>query len=808
MRFILAFASFVGSFSLFGQEHTITGKVTDKQLNPIGYANILLLQAQDSVLVKGNISNDLGAYVFENLPTADYIIQASFMGYVTRFSDPFRVDADFLVPTMVMEEDVENLDAVVVNAPKPTISRQVDRLVFNVENTTLSTGTTFDLLKRTPGVIVNQGELRIQNRPATVYINDRKVYLTSEELNQLLEGFSAENIKSIEVITTPPAKYDAEGGAILNIVTSKNVSLGYKGSVYTSYTQAILPKNAIGMSHYYKNNWLNAYGSYNYTNKKDYKADDERIRFFNTSGEKDQTWDTDFTRKTKTYAHNLNSILDFTLTEASTLSVTANLLFTPKEDSDIKGLTQIYSSQGNLDSLYNTTSTLKKERNNHLFNVDYTTALGENGTSLSAKANYINYHDERFQEVATLYSYPDTEAVRSNSFYTEPDQKSHIYTGQVDLVTTLGKWGFETGVKFSGIKSESEQSFYDTNGTSPVSIMAFSDAFDYDENIYAAYVNFAQDWEKWSVQLGLREEYTDVTGNSLSLGLVNNQNYFELFPTAYLMYTPSENHSFGFTYDRGITRPRFESLNPFRYFINENSFDIGNPNISPAISNYIKLHYTYKNQLTFELYYSREDDAMVVLPFQNNSDRTFRTVSTNAKYKDQISLDISYSNYVMKGWYLYTYSSLFDENLQFVGVESGNQEVSLDNFGVFNQILNFITLSEDQTLTAEISTSFLSNILSGSYLYNRPQFGLDLGLQKTFLDNRLTLSVNAEDVFNTNSVPLTSQYLNQDIYYYTQAELQRVRVGLRYNFGNFRLSDNNRPAEAEEVERLEKKDMP
>ena len=130
---------------------------------------------------------------------------------------------------------------------KQKIERKIDRISFNVENSVLSSLNTYEILKRTPGVIVSQGELLVKNRPATVYINDRKVYLSTAELEQLLSGLSGENVKSVEVITTPPARYEAEGsGAILNIVMSKNPSIGYKGSLNASNTIAVLPKYSIG----------------------------------------------------------------------------------------------------------------------------------------------------------------------------------------------------------------------------------------------------------------------------------------------------------------------------------------------------------------------------------------------------------------------------------------------------------------------------------------------------------------------------------------------------------------------------------
>ena len=302
---------FLAGYQGIAQQYTINGTVTDDQDRPIAYVNVLLLKAADSTLVKGAVSDENGGYLFSSIESGEYLAKASFVGYAETYSPPFTVDSDKQVATISMAQTEESLEAVTVTSRKPTIQRKVDRLVFNVENTVVSSGNTFDILKRTPGVVVSQGQIMIRNQPAVVYINDRKVYLTSDELQQLLEGFSGENVKSVEVITTPPAKYDAEGGAILNIVTSKNLSIGYKGSVHGSNTQAIVPKYSVGTSHYYKNDWLNAYAGYTFNSRFDYKRDEDQVRFFNPDNTENSLWLTDFRRDTRTLSHSLNTILDF-----------------------------------------------------------------------------------------------------------------------------------------------------------------------------------------------------------------------------------------------------------------------------------------------------------------------------------------------------------------------------------------------------------------------------------------------------------------------------------------------------------------
>ena len=780
----------------------LQGNIQNENKSPVAFANVILLSAEDSTSVyKGTISEEDGSFLLENVKDSTYVLKVSFIGYQEELKK-IKVKGNTDLKTIILQEASDALDEVVVNARKPKISRQVDRLVFEVENSTLSTGNTFDILKRTPGVIVSQGNLLIKNRPATVYINDRKVYLSSQELQQLLEGFSAENIKSVEVITNPPARYDAEGGAILNIVTSKNISIGYKGSLNASNTIAVVPKYNVGTSHYYKTDWLNAYASYNYNQRDLYKRDENFIEFYRPNGDVDSRWFTDFERNTENVSHSLNTILDFTLSEASSLSVSANLLFTPKSDSDLGGTTEIYDASNSLDSLFTTDSQLKNETDNVLLSASYNTKMGESG-SLSAVANYINYNDDQAQDISTEYFSPGGDLLNDNAFSTLAHQESDIFTGQLDLTTPWGASNLETGVKYSGLRSDSGQDYFDRNNGSIGVLGVLSDALNYEEDIYAAYASISKDWEKISLKAGLRGEYTDVQGLSENLGVVNSQEYFELFPTIYISYAPSENHYFSADFSRRITRPRFESLNTYRYFINENSFQDGNPNLVPSISNQIKFSYGYKNKLFFDVYWDKVNNAIGTLPFQDNENRNLRSASLNMDFNQQFSFDVTYYDYLKDWWLFSTYTSLFYMQNDFPALESGGQIVTNDVFGAYVYASNNLTLSEDGTFTGDVTATLVPDFISGSYQFEEAQFGLNIGLRKTFFDSRLTATINAEDIFNTMNIPLRSQYLNQNNGYFAMPESRMLKLGLIYKFGNFRLGDNKRAIKAEESERLE-----
>lgn len=782
-------------------QNSLKGVIIDENQKAVPFANIILLQASDSTTVyKGAVSEEDGSFLIEAVEDNDYLLEVRFVGY-ENFQKKIEVKGNTNLRKLVLIESASNLDEVTINAKRPTISRGVDRITFNVENSVLSSGNSYEILKRTPGVIVSQGQLLIKNKPADVYINDNKVYLTAQELQQLLEGFSGENVKSVEVITNPPARYNAEGGSILNIITSKNLAVGYKGSLNASNTIAIKPKYSIGTSQYYKNDWLNAFASYNYNTRQDVKTDLGNITYFDPSGGIDSKWEDEFNKDTRRITHSLSTILDFTLSEKSKLSLSANILYTPKVDSDINGRTEIYNPQMQLDSLYTTNSRLENAGDNLLFNANYSTSLGENGSTFSAQANYIKYNDDQTQDLLTQYFAPSGNIINDNSFYTIANQDTDIYTGQIDFTSTIAGLATEYGAKYSGIESNSGLDYFDTSTGSDNFNSELSDEFDYNENIFAGYVSMAKDWDTWSVKLGLRGENTDIEGQSNSLGVVNTQNYFQLFPSFYLMHTLGENHSFGLDYSKRITRPRFQSLNPYRYFLNENNFQVGNPNLKPGIANRISLNYTFKNKLSFDVYWDRTDDAPAILPFQNNENRNLRSLTDNLRYDEQFSFDVSYYDYVKDWWYLYIYNSVFRFENEFVAYESGNQIVQNDVTAVYLSASNYFTFSKDGTFSGDLTVNYFSDLIAGSYDYEEAQYGINLGLRKTFFNDRLTATISVEDLLDTYNIPLRSNYLNQDNSFYAMPESRKIRFGLLYKFGNFKLKDNQRALDAEENER-------
>ena len=785
----------------YGQTFTITGKVVDEQNQVVPYANILLLEAVDSTFVQGSSADEEGFFKLTGVEANLYLLQASYVG---SGSEPRALDItkDVSLGALIIPMQSNELDEVVVTAQRPKLQRLPDRLVFTVENTVVSQGTSWDILKNTPGVIVNQDNLMIRGQNATVYLNDRKVQLSGQEVQDLLQGLSGTNIKSVEVIANPPASYDAEGGPILNIVTSKNIVPGYKGSVNGTFTQAVFPKYSIGTSHYYKTDKLNLFANYTINPKKEINKTKKGINFIDGSDEVFSIWDTDYNQTDRSQSQNASFILDYDFDDRNSLNVTSNLLFNLDQEQETLLSNEMRNGQAQLDSTFTTENNANMDNTNLAFDLTYVHKLKKEGAQIRANGHYTYFNGEMFQHLSSAYFDADGTFLRDFGFDTDSDQEIKIFTGQLDYSTPIGNASFESGAKMSSITSENTMNFFNFNGSSSTVDASQSDRYIYDEDVYAAYLSFVKNWDKWSMKLGVRGELTKAEGNSITLGETNTQDFFEPFPSVYVLYSPSDKHSFSFDYGRNIDRPKYNDLNPFRFFYNENDFEEGNPGLRPSFSNNFNVNYTLNSEYFFDVYYRDNGRNIAYLVFQDNENQTLVEIKQNVLESQSYGLDFTVSKSILPPWFLYGYTSLFHEEETFLAEESGNVPFTNEVNGVYAYLGNYLTLSKDGTFTGEVAATYVSQFLYGSYVSDE-QFNLTIGLRKTLFDNKITLSLAAEDILEQYVPTYRSQYLNQDNFYRRRPETQFIRFGFTYNFGNFRLEDNQRGIDKNERDRLQ-----
>ena len=803
MRKIVTLFIYLFSIVGFAQGLRIKGRVVDSKNNPVAFANIVVSDGINTSDYKGTISNETGDFEIANLETKKYTLNISFLGYKTQVIE-VQIDKDTSLTGIILEDEEQQLDGVLIVAKKPTVKRLVDRLVFNVENSTLSNNNMLDVLKHTPGVMVNNDGISIKHSSPTIYINDRKVHLSTTEVIQLLESMPANNIKAIEVITSPPAKYEAEGGAVLNFVTSKNLVSGYNGSVFGNFKQGFeFPKYAIGTSHFFKGEKINAYINYNVSPRKDFRNTDQFINFIDNN-ETTSSWETDYNRTRKSSNQNINSNIDYTLNDKNTLSFSANLMFLPKSgtETDINSLTEVFGATGVLDSTFNTMNAAVDKTTNAAFTLDYVHKLNQDGEQLSFSAHHTNFNFDSDQVVNTAYLFPDQSLIRNNEFQSLSSQDIKLYTGQVDYELPIGESVFlEAGGKASFINSESVINRFLIDNGSREQDLANSDTFLYDETNLALYGSYSKDWDNWSLKAGLRTEYTNIEGNSLSENQINKSDYFKFFPTFHVMNVLNEKNEIYFTYNKRIYRPRYSQLNPFKFFLSDNSYNTGDPNLKPQIDDNFILGYTLKSKYTFELYYRNENDTSIQITFQDNDSKLLKNVDTNIERSISYGLDFTTFTAVMSNWDVYAYSSLFYYENRFAALESNNQLYTTDKWSVYLQMVNYFSFLKDKTLTADVVLTYISPLVDGpSEISNRT--GLDISVRKTFWNNRASLTMGVTDIFNTQNFTQTTKYLNQDILLNSRMENRMFTLGFNYKFGNFRLQTNKKDIESIERDRL------
>ncbi|WP_282135851.1 outer membrane beta-barrel family protein [Seonamhaeicola maritimus] len=801
-KVFLALSIFLTSLNCFAQDLVLQGHVFDEKNTPVPFANVVLLSVDGNDIISGTTTNEEGAFIFEVLSKSKYILKVTFLGFKP-FSEEIDLNLTPKFQNIILKENIEAIEGVTVVAKKPTVRRMVDRLVFNVENSTLSNNNVLDMLKHTPGVLVHDGAITIKNSRPTIYINGRKIHLSSEEVQQLLEGTSGGNIKSIEVITNPPAIYEAEGRTVLNLVTSKNIVAGYNGSVFGNYKQGSeYPKYSYGTSHFFKTKKLNTYVNFSDNPKKEYRNNKEYINFF----ENDQiktTWKTDYIRTRKTSNKSINANIDYEIDEKNSLGFSTNIIIAPRSSTKtfVNSTTEVFNNNKILDSSFVTDNRLVDETFNLAFTLDYKHKFKREGEHLFFSAHHTNYDFSSFQNVDTNYLFPDKSLIRDNRFQTFSSQVIRVNTGQIDYYLSLNEsFQFEAGAKVSSIESENIlNQFIFLDGIKEEDFDN-SDKFSYDETNYAAYLSFSKDWEDVSLKIGLRGEYTRAIGNSIPINNVNINDYLKLFPSFYLMYHLNENDNIYLRFNKRINRPRYITLNPFKYYLTDNSFLKGNPELRPHIDDVITLGYTFNKDYTFELYFRNEKDYITQIVSQDNEFNLIKYIFSNT---DAITYGIDFNTYTLlaRNWNLYVLASTFYYKNKVSTLETNNRLYTIDKWSIYGQVINYFNFLRDKSLTMDVSYLYISPVIEGPTAI-RARHGLDINLRKSFWDNRASLNIGLSDVFNTKNERLSTRYFDQDIMQNTMIENRMLILGFNYKFGNYKLTNNKKAIENTERERL------
>ncbi|MBJ6109752.1 TonB-dependent receptor [Hymenobacter sp. BT523] len=768
----------------------VRGSVLSADRSPVEFATVTLHRATDSTVVKSEFSDAKGLFQFERAPAGRYLVSAAQVGFERRWSQPFDAAGQAVeLPTLTLATSAATqLKEVKVVGQKPLYEREADRTIVNVEGSTLAAGnTSLDVLRRSPGVTVDGNDnLALRGRQGVlVVIDGKRQPMTGTELAEYLRALPAEQLKSIELITNPPAKYDAQGGAgIIAINLKKDQKLGTNGNVNLTYGRGEYNRYTGGLSVNHRQKNLNLFGSYNYSDRSFLNILTLHRDFYGPTAGGGRalvsTADQDNRQPVQVWSHSWRGGLDYNLSDNTTIGAVVSGL---NNRNTPAGTNQsvVYDLLRNQVQRYNATNTGENRLDNVSGNLNFrrTFANAFGPQELTADADYASYHTRRDQ---LLQTYFEREPTLANSL--DQDGRLAIQSVKADYTQALSKaLRLDLGAKSSLVTADNDLKNF-TNGQLD---LTRSNRFRYDENINAGYVNLNYSQPKLTLQAGLRGEQTKATGKQDREVKYKDfkRNYFQLFPSAAIKRQFTENHELAVSLSRRIDRPGYQQLNPFRQLIDRTTSQGGNPNLLPQTSYNVELTHTFKQKYSLGLSYSRTSNP-IVGTVEPESESTVISTFRNLDLQHNYALTLTAPVDITKWWKTYNNAVLYYN--RFNGAVAGT---NLDRGGVS------LTLTSNHTFTfgkgwgAELNGSYQSREVDGFFV-SRPNGEVSAGVQKSLWERKATLKLAVNDMFFSRVGRVTSTYDNYVERFVMRRDSRFVNLTFGYRFGNDKVAPTKR----------------
>ena len=762
-------------------EFAITGQVADEKKLPVIGAVILLLNANDSTLVKAEATDDKGIFLFNQVKTGKYRVKSTMLGFSAHWSEIVETTQanKIELPVAILSPSSTSLKEVHITGIKPMIEVRPDKTVFNVENSINSTGSTaLELLQKSPGVVVDQNDnISLKGRGGVmVQIDGKESKLTSSELADLLRSMQSSDVTAIELISNPSSKYDAAGTAgIINIKLKKNKNYGTNGSLTAGYAIGNYAKYNTSLTLNHRENNFNAYGTYsnNWGNRRGY-INVDRIQ-------NGQEYDQKSYTIRHGLSHNYKAGADFYVHPKHTIGVLVNGNYSDITRSTYSK-TEIKNPNSNeINSTLNAQSINNALLNN--INVDGNYHFADTlSHELDIDLFYGIYNNDGNSFQPNIYSYPGG---NEDAYYYRNITPTtiNIYTATVDYSQNLFMGKLGVGYKSAIVNTDNTFDFYNISNSIENLDTSRSNKFSYMEMIHACYLNYQRTIHKFEVQVGVRTEYTMSEGNLTSLISIKDNNvkrdYIDFFPSAGISYNYNPKNVFSFIFSSRIDRPNYQELNPFEFKLDELSYRKGNPFLNPQYTRKIELSHTYNYVLTTSAGYSHTRDFFAQITDTTEGNKSF-LISRNLASEDVISLDISASHQLKKWWSIYINTGVRQQHYQadFGGGRKIDAEVVSYNLYLQN------TFNFSKGLSFELSGWYGSPSIWGGSFKSESSGSLDIGLQKKLLNNKLSLKLNVTDIFETAHWRSESTFKIISIHANGGWESRQFRATLLWRFGN------------------------
>ena len=841
-----------------GQKN-IVGKVQDAQGEPIAYATVSLLTA-DSSLVTGAITDEKGAFNL-NLPKrsentgekvettsvdprpltpspqagrgsspaspvvrpgdrTSMILQVSFIGYKTVARAIHSGDANLLI---TLQEESEELAEVEVKAKRQLIERQFDKIVLNVSNSPFAAGSNGkDLLKKAPGVQVDKdGNVTVNGKSVEVYIDGRPSYLSGDQLKAMLEGTDGSTIEKIEIISNPSAKYDAAGqGGIINIKTKRNMMQGLNGTLSASYG---------GMYYGDVEKWQNREMfslNLNYRSEKTYTFAtltqlyvDQNIHVEVGSEALDTLTQTRTERYDESeYVCDFQYYMakignDWFIDKKNTFGFIFQAPFMIMRQDVPEGNGWGYTKVGD-DIVENSMSVLANPIRSQQYtaNLNYTHVFNDSlDRELTVNVDYNRYAGQQGNSQQNRYYYNGFADTVVTGMDIETDQTVDIYSAKVDFQTRF----WQTGVIEAGAKWAMSNTFNRMTTDSTLNGVArptqHSD-FDYSEQVAAVYISVAKQFgQKFNAKLGLRGEFTHSEGDWISADSTSMKNYFDVFPTAFFGYTPTDKWSMNVSYTRRIKRPNYYQLNPFRTYMDAHNYQEGNLELTPEFNNQVDLNFSYSQYVSLAFNFAHTQDmlsAHMELLSNGNGRQKWVNFGTCTTHGGNLSLTelplvpkfetgADGTRQMTGAWLALTVNAAY---YNFINRSYDGTYLNRNHYASASATLTAY-LPQDWTLS--VDGNYNTPLTIG---YNKTDATWYMGaaVRKMWRKQGLILNIQAQDLLR--SVHYRSESFGMaegnSSYYYEKWRYQNVSMSLTWMFGQQQYVKRRNVGNMEEAERL------
>jgi outer membrane receptor protein involved in Fe transport len=770
----------------------VLGKVVNHENNPIDLAEVILIN-KDSIAQKSELTNAKGEFVLA-IAKGNYLLQIRKFGREL-YSSKINLTQELDLGNIKIKQKNEILSEVVVQGKKKLIERKIDRLVFNVANSTAVTGgNALDVLKITPRIKVQNDQISMIGKGGMmVMVNDRIIKLSGDDLANYLKTLNAEDLKLIEVITNPPAKYSAEGNSgIINIVTKNSKSEAWNASIRSVYQQATYAMGNTGGSFNMQKGKFDLTSNISYANGSNAPVETSQILYPNL------TWNSANNRRDYTNSLSARLGLTYKINEKIKTGFNFNHLNNKPLSLD-DAASKIYNNQ--LDSIIATKARNEYEIKLTSLNYYVLYEIDSIGKKLTLDVDYFDYYDTT-NRLFNTQSFFSNATPKPNAFvearnFGEQNIKNYSFNLNMEHPT---RWSdFNYGMRLSRTTTRNIFDFFSIENNTEIKDLTQSNEFDYQENIQAAYFSGKKRFnDKWEAKLGLRYEWTQTEGFTKTLNQINTNNYQKLFPTFYLAYTPNGKHSFNLNYGKRIQRPTYEYLNPFRYVSNPYSFSEGNPFLKPAFTDNLEIEYSFKDYLITNVYYSYTDDNFQQVTILDETTNIRQIIPQNFIINRLFGINQTIIYKPIDGWdinvsanvYYSSTDSKIPQTLPFLNGWNGQFSMSND-----------FVLNENKTLLASLNYNFKTRGVSNLYT-NSFANQLNTSIKWLLLDKKMTVSLYLNDILSSNRTTYNTFSNNIEFSFRNYYDVRFFRLGLIYNWGNKIKANQNGNKNQEEQDRL------